>query len=111
MNEPMGTLRLKQRAVKEGSAKRGKIQYQVQKVTGKKYVGTPREDAIWRMTLVRLEYYPRLKTWRLMETRRIEKGPGSMQGWWKQITLADFGDITEEHACSIALSTLALTGY
>lgn len=109
MNEPIGTLRLKKRMVKEGS---GRIQYQVQRVIDKKYVGTPREDAVWRATLVRLEYFPRRKTWCLMETRRETSHPTTPgQGWWRQVILADFGDITEGDACSIALPTLALTGY
>lgn len=60
----------------------------------------------WRMTLWRLEWFPRLKTWRLIETRRSHKPDG--RGWWEQITHAEFGDIDEASACELALPTALL---
>lgn len=114
MTKPMlGDLRLKKRTPKrerererEGSQK---VTYTVQRCTGMKFVGTPREGGVWRMTLHRLEWFPQLKTWRLMETRHSKKITG--QDWWEQIITADFGNITEEDACSVAISTLRLAGY
>lgn len=100
------TYGLQRRIPKEGSLK---VQFSIMRVAGRKFIGTPREAPIWRMTLHRLEWFPQLKTWRLMETRHSKKITG--QDWWEQIITADFGNITEEDACSVAISTLRLAGY
>jgi hypothetical protein len=60
----------------------------------------------WRMTLTRVEYFPRLKTWRLIQTRPAKTKTGHT--WWKQHTLCEFGDVPENEACSLAMATATL---
>lgn len=63
---------------------------------------------VWRMTLWRLEWFPRLKTWRLIETRPDFASPGRTN--WRQITHAEFGDIDEATACEVAIPTALMKG-
>ena len=69
----------------------------------------PKEGSQKVQTLLRLEWFPRKKTWRLIETKPTQTKTGTTQ--WKQITLADFGEINEGDARSMALTTLSLLGY
>ena len=95
-----GDLRLKLETSKKDSAKTTYRVHQFQKGAG------PR--GMWRKTLYRIEWFPRKKTWRLVETRPDYTKAGHT--WWEQVTLADFGDIPETDAVEIALSTLAMLG-
>ena len=45
----------------------------------------------------------------LIETKPAQTKTGTT--WWKQITLAEFGEINEDDARSMALTTLSLLGY
>ena len=106
------TYGLQRRIPKEGSLK---VQFSIMRVAGKKFVGTAREAPVWRRTMARLEWFPRLKTWRLVDTQRsVSRHVLSRGAWdagWKQVVLADMGDIPEADACEIAISTLSLLGY
>lgn len=96
--------RLKLQAPKKDTRK---VTYRVQRfVQGKEYRAP---KGVWRMTLIRLEWFPRNLTWRLIETRMDRKPAG--QHWWRQITLADFGNIPEAHACEVAIPTLRMFGH
>lgn len=61
----------------------------------------------WRITLWRLEWFPRRNTWRIIETRRSCK-PGG-QGW-ERVIHADLGNIDEATACEVAIPTALLLG-
>lgn len=100
------TYGLQRRIPKEGSLK---VQFSTMRVAGRKFIGTPREAPVWRRTMARLEWFPRKKTWRLIETKPAQTKTGTT--WWKQVVLADMGDIPEADACEIAISTLSLLGY
>ena len=99
-NPQIGDFELRKAKPKEGSTK---IQYRVYRYQKEGALVRP----IWRMTLLRLEWLPHKKTWRLIETKPAKTGTT----WWKQITLAEFGEINEDDACSMALATLSLLGY
>ena len=101
-NPQIGDLELRKAKPKEGSTKIQYRAYRYQKEGAKK-------RPVWRMTLLRLEWFPRKKTWRLIETKPAQTKTGPT--WWKQITLAEFGEIDEDSACSMALATLSLLGY
>lgn len=102
------TYGLQRRIPREGSLK---VQFSIMRVAGRKFIGTPREAPVWRRTMVRLEWFPRLKSWRLMDTQRSVSTRGAWDAGRKQVVLADMGDIPEADACEIAISTLSLLGY
>lgn len=99
----VGDFKLQARTPKEGSQK---ITYSVMRYEQNPLAKAPS----WRRTMFRLEWYPRLHTWRLKETvRSISKG-----GWaagWKQVIVADFGDLPRQEAYDLTLATLSLQGY
>lgn len=101
-NPQIGDFELRKVKLKEGSTKIQYRAYRYQK-------GGARKHPIWRMTLISLKWFPRKKTWRLIETKPTQTKTGMT--WWKQITLAEFGEINEDDACSMALATLSLLGY
>lgn len=95
-----GATEWRARQQREGSKK---VSYSAYRFNSKDYkIGS------WRKTLYRLEYFPKLKTWRLMETRREVHSNKSLGGWWKQIVLADLGDLPEDEALTLAMATLHL---
>lgn len=88
-------LRLRLRPQREGSHK---ITYRVQ--------GIAKGEKSWRLTPFSLEWFPRLKAWKIIESRPASIGRGPT--YWKQATLADFGNVSEEEACLQAITTLRL---
>ena len=101
MTDTDGDLRLKLENKKKDTTK---ITYRVQRYGP--FTNTGRMT--WRMTLFRLEWFPRLRTWRLMETRADYTIVGHT--YWQQIILVDFGDVSEYDACAVACSSLRLLG-
>jgi hypothetical protein len=53
-----------------------------------------------------LEWFPRHRTWRAIRSEFVETGE-----YWRSITIADLGDVSAEHACSVFVPTLQLAGY
>lgn len=98
----IGDYELRRAKPKEGSQKVQYRAYRYQKEGARKH-------PIWRMTLIRLEWFPKKKTWRLIETKPTQTKTGSTR--WKQITRADLGDIPEAEAVEVALATINLLGY
>lgn len=92
--------RLKQEHKKKDTAK---VTFRIQRGTL-----APSGRPVWRMSLWRLEWFPRLKTWRLIETRPDFASSGRTN--WRQITHAEFGNIDEASACELAIATALLKG-
>lgn len=92
-----GDLRVWKKPPQENSRK---IVYAVQQCSLDDVMGKLR----WRGTMVRLEWFPRIKTWRII--RSVQVSPSRIEPH----TLADLGDMPEEDAVSVALSTVTLMG-
>jgi len=95
----VGDRRLRLEKAREGSAK---VIYRVQ--IGMMGTVVPR----WQNTCYRLEWFPRIKTWRIIEVRGVQTKKGTAR--WQQTILADFGDVSEHDAVGVTLSTLELLG-
>lgn len=99
----LGDIRLRRKRPEEGSAK---IVYRAQKYVAGRATG----ERFWSTSamMIRLEYFPRLKVWRLIKAVDVSRTP--LKPRLQNTVLTEWPDITEQEAHDSALATLILWG-